>query len=37
MEQAETLCKEENTEGLKLQENFTYEKTLNGLLSKITV
>ena len=37
MERAEEKSKTENTEGLKLQTEFTYEKTLNGLLSKFKV
>ncbi len=37
MEEAEKVCKKENTEGLKLQKEFTYEKTLDGLLSKLHV
>ncbi len=37
LEKAESYSQKENVEGLKLQEKFTYEKTLNGLLSKLTV
>tara|TARA_Y100000004_G_scaffold69542_1_gene78016 strand:- start:522 stop:1637 length:1116 start_codon:yes stop_codon:yes gene_type:complete len=35
MEQAEEKAKNINEEGLKLQENFSYEKTLNSILQKI--
>ena len=36
MEIAENKCKEENTEGLKLQELFSYSKTLDSILSHMT-
>ncbi len=35
MEKAEKICKTPNTEGLKLQESFSYEKTLDVILSRI--
>lgn len=37
MEEAEKICKTENTKGMELAKDFTYEKTLNGILSKIEV
>ena len=36
MEHAETLAKKENTEGLKLQKEFTYKKTLDSILDKMS-
>ena len=36
MEEAESKCKEENTEGLKLQEEFSYSKTLDAILEKMS-
>ena len=35
MEEAETKCKEENTEGLELQKDFSYSRTLDSVLSNI--
>ena len=37
MELAETSCRNPNTEGEKLRKKFTYKKTLEGLLSSLTV
>lgn len=36
MEYAESVCKKTNTEGLKLQKDFTYSRTLDSILSKLT-
>ena len=35
MEKAETLCNQENTEGLKLAKEFTYDRTLKDILSSV--
>ena len=35
MEHAESVCKKTNTEGLKLQKDFTYSRTLDSILDKI--
>jgi hypothetical protein len=35
MDKAVLVAKQENTQGLKLQEEFTYEKTINSILEKI--
>jgi hypothetical protein len=35
MEQAEISCQNENKEGLKLAEKFSYDKTLEGILEII--
>jgi hypothetical protein len=35
MKEAESICKTENTEGLKLQDAFSYSKTLDQILARI--
>ena len=35
IERALKVCKQENTEGLKLQEQFTYQKSVDSILTKI--
>jgi len=36
MEEAESKCKEENSEGLKLQDIFSYSKTLDSIIAEIS-
>ena len=37
MKEAEKVCKSENTEGLKLQEKFSYSSMLDKILSRVNL